>query len=83
MSKDLINHLTKEQRKREEEKKIKQDNYELSLKLNDTTTRLSQIPNMRKQLEKVREKSDITFNQDYERLTNSNFKYKWEIYETN
>ena len=54
MSKDLINHLTKEQRKREEEKKIKQDNYELSLKLNDTTTRLSQIPNMRKQLEKVR-----------------------------
>ena len=76
MSKDLIKHLTKEQRKREEEKKIKQDNYELSLKLNDTTTRLSQIPNMRKQLEKVREKSDITFNQDYERLTNSNFKYK-------
>jgi len=76
MSKDLINHLTKEQRKREEEKKIKQDNYELSLKLNDTTTRLSQIPNMRKQLELVRQKSDITFNQDYERLTNSNFKYK-------
>ena len=76
MTKDLINHLTKEQRKREEEKKIKQDNYELSLKLNDTTTRLSQIPNMRKQLELVRQKSDITFNQDYERLTNSNFKYK-------
>ena len=76
MSKDLINHLTKEQRKREEEKKIKQDNYELSLKLNDTTTRLSQIPNMRRQLELVRQKSDITFNQDYERLTNSNFKYK-------
>ena len=76
MSKDLINHLTKEQRKREEEKKIKQDNYELSLKLNDTTTRLSQIPNMKRQLELVRQKSDITFNQDYERLTNSNFKYK-------
>ena len=76
MTKDLIHHLTKEQRKREEEKKIKQDNYELSLKLNDTTTRLSQIPTMRKQLENVREKSDITFNQDYERLTNSNFNYK-------
>lgn len=76
MTKDLIHHLTKEQRKREEEKKIKQDNYELSLKLNDTTTRLSQIPNMKRQLELVRQKSDITFNQDYERLTNSNFKYK-------
>ena len=76
MTKDLIHHLTKEQRRREEEKKIKQDNYELSLKLNDTTTRLSQIPNMKRQLELVRQKSDITFNQDYERLTNSNFKYK-------
>ena len=76
MTKDLIHHLTKEQRKREEDKRRKEENFELSLKLNDTTTRLSQIPNMRKQLELVRQKSDITFDQEYERLTNSNFKYK-------
>ncbi len=76
MNRQFITFLNSEQRKREEEIRRKKENYELSLKTINNVTRQSHVVDMRKQLEKVREKDHITHNQDYERLTNSNFRYK-------
>ena len=74
MSRDLMRHLSSEYRKREEKKKIKLDKYNYEVSRLDNTS-FKPIPNMRKELEQVY-KSDVTFDQDYEKLTNSNFKYK-------
>ena len=76
MNRQFITFLNSEQRRREEENRRKKENYELSLKTINNVTRHSHVVDMRKQLEKVREKDHITHNQDYERLTNSNFRYK-------
>lgn len=78
MNRQFITFLNSEQRRREQENRRKKENYELSLKTinNVNVTRQSHVVDMRKQLEKVREKDHITHNQDYERLTNSNFRYK-------
>ena len=75
MNRDLIKHLNSEQRKREEEKQRKIDKYHYDLnRLNQKSP--TTIIDMKSAYEKVKEKDDITLNQDYERLTSSTYKYK-------
>ena len=57
--------------------KKKQDNLEFHLRKNPSTS-YDKIPNMKDALLKVRngKNKDISFDVDYERLTNSSYKYK-------
>ena len=59
------------------ELKKKQDNVEFHLRKNPSYN-YSKIPNMKDELLKVRngKNKDVSFDQDYERLTNSGYRYK-------
>jgi|TARA_Y100000589_G_C26719535_1_gene453232 hypothetical protein len=74
MNRDLINHLNSEQRKRDEIKKRKQENFEMSMRQNNNNTSFNNVPDMKSAYKKVQEKSDITHNEDYLRVT-GNLKY--------
>ena len=69
MNRDLINHLNSEQRKRDEIKKRKQENFEMSMRQNNNNTSFNNVPDMKSAYKKVQEKSDITHNEDYLRVT--------------
>ena len=60
MNRDLINHLNSEQRKRDEIKKRKQENFEMSMRQNNNNTSFNNVPDMKSAYKKVQEKSDIT-----------------------
>lgn len=55
----------------------KKDNVEYHLRKNPSTS-YDKIPNMNDALSKVRngKNKDVSFDQEYERLTNSSYKYK-------
>ena len=74
MNRDLINHLNSDQRKRDEIKKRKQENFEMSMRQNNNNTSFNNVPDMKSAYKKVQEKSDITHNEDYLRVT-GNLKY--------
>ena len=74
MNRDLINHLNSEQRKRDEIKKRKQENFEMSMRQNNNNTSFNNVPDMKSAYKIVQEKSDITHNEDYLRAT-GNLKY--------
>jgi len=65
------------EQERETELKRKQDNLDYHLKKNPSHSYAS-IPNMRDALRKVQtgKQKDTTFDANYERLTNSSYKYK-------
>ena len=65
----LSKHLEKE---KEKARRLQKSQYEISRFKN---TQINKIPDMKASYQKVCQ-SKITLNQDYERLTNSNFKYK-------
>ena len=65
------------EQERETELKRKQDNLDFHLKKNPSNSYAS-IPNMRDALRKVQtgKHKDKSFDPEYERLTNSGYKYK-------
>ena len=73
--KNLIHHLNSEQRKREELETRKKLKYEYDSRRLDTTTNFNRIPDMKSAYKKVLEKGNVTFNDDYLRVT-GNLKYK-------
>ena len=75
MDRNLVNHLSSEQRKREEEKKRKQDAYEMNLRKLSKSTSFNAPPDMKSAYAKVLEKSHITHDENYLRVT-GNLKYK-------
>ena len=66
------------EQERETELKRKQDNLDFHLKKNPSNSYAS-IPNMRDALRKVQtgKHKDTTIDAEYDRLVNSNYKYKW------
>ena len=56
MDRNLVNHLNSEQRKREEEKKRKQDAYEMNLRKLSKSTSFNAPPDMKSAYAKVLEK---------------------------
>ena len=65
------------EQEREKDLKRKQDNLDFHLKKNPSNSYAS-IPNMRDALRKVQtgKHKDKSFDPEYERLTNSGYKYK-------
>lgn len=66
-----------QQQRRLSDLKKRQDNVEYHLRKNPSTS-YDKIPNMNDALSKVRngKNKDVSFDQEYERLTNSSYKYK-------